>query len=206
MANNKPDWSILRGSLILFVVCVLASTAMLAGSFQFRQKMEREYQSNHSRFRNASQQYLAVDEEERIIEEFYPEFVRLYRAGLLGGERRLSWLETLREAGDAIKIPELTYKIEAQRPTKTDFDVRLGSYELYSSPMNLSIGLLHEGDLFQLLNALDRDALGQYSVRSCNFKMTEGEIKLDPHVANIKADCLLDWLTIDLSGEERLTL
>ncbi len=206
MADNKPDWSILRGSLILFVICLVASAAMLAGSFEFRQRMEREYDGNHSRFRNASQQYLSVDEEERIIDEFYPEFVRLYRAGLLGGERRLSWLETLREAGDAIKIPELTYKIESQRLSEPDFEVRLGSYGIYVSPMNLSIGLLHEGDLFQLLNALDRDARGQYSVRSCEFKMVEGEINLDPNVSNIKADCLLDWLTVDLSGEERLTL
>jgi hypothetical protein len=206
MADNKADWSILRGSLILFVVCVLASALMLAGSYRFKQEMEREYQSNHNRFRNASQQYLAVDEEERIIDEFYPEFVRLYRSGLLGGERRLSWLETLREAGEAIKIPELNYKLESQRLTKPDYDVHLGTYGLYVSPMNLSIGLLHEGDLFQLLNALDRDALGQYSVRNCEFTRAEGEVRLDPKVANIKANCLLEWLTVDLSGDEALTL
>jgi hypothetical protein len=206
VADNKVDWSILRGSLILSVSCVVVSAAMLTGSYYFRQNMEREYEGNHARFRNASQQYLAVDEEERIIEQFYPEFVRLYRSGLLGTERRLSWLETLREAGDAIKIPELSYKIESQRPTDPEFALQLGGYGLYASSMNLKLGLLHEGDLFQLLKALDRDALGQYSVKSCDFKLGEGEITLDPERANIKADCVLDWLTIDLTGDQELTL
>lgn len=206
MADNKADWSILRGSLILFAVCVVVSAGMLAGSYYFRQNMEREYDGNHGRFRSASAQYLAVDEEERIIDEFYPEFVRLYRSGLLGGERRLSWLETLREAGDAIKIPELSYKIESERESEPDFKVQLGGYGLYVSAMNLNLGLLHEGDLIQLLNALDRDALGQYSVKSCDFKLSEGELTLDPGNANIKANCVLDWMTVDLSGDEELTL
>ena len=206
MADNKADWSILRGSLILFAVCVVVSATLLVGSNYFRQNMEREYEGNHARFRNASQQYLAVDEEERIIAHFYPEFVRLFRSGLLGPERRLSWLETLREAGDAIKIPELSYKIESERQTDPDFSMQLGGYDLYVSAMNLNLGLLHEGDLFQLLNVLDRDALGQYSVKSCKFKLSEGEITLDPVKVNIKANCVLDWMTVDLSGEEELTL
>lgn len=196
----------LRGTIVVFVTCVIASAAMVSGSHYFRQNMEREYQHNHARFRTASQQYLALDEEERIIDEFYPEFVRLYRSGLLGKERRLSWLETLRQAGDAIKIPELTYKLEAQRATPPEFNLALGGYSLFVSPMNLSLGLLHEGDLLQLLQALDRDALGQYSVRSCSLQRRADEIKLDAVEPNIMAECLLDWWTIDLGGERELNL
>ena len=92
MASNRADWSMLRGTLIVFVLVVLLSAALVSASFYFRQNMEREYQRNHARFRLASQQYLAVDDEERIIQNFYPDFVRLHRAGLLGQERRLSWL------------------------------------------------------------------------------------------------------------------
>lgn len=206
MADNKADRSVLRGTIILSVVCVLVSAALLAGSYYFRENMEREYNANHASFRHASQQYLAVDEEERIIDEFYPVFVRMHRQGLLGEERRLSWLETLRAAGDAIRIPELSYKVDAQQKAEPEFPLALGGYSLYRSPMNLNIGLLHEGDLFRLLKALDRDALGQYSVRSCEFRMREGLLVLDPTKSNIKADCVLDWLTLDLSGDAGLEL
>ena len=112
MAARRADFSVLRGTLVGFVVCVLAAAGMLTASSYFKQRMAREYQLNHNRFLSASRQYLAVDEEERIIEEFYPEFVRLYHGGLLGQERRLSWLETLREAGGAIRGRLLLRRIE----------------------------------------------------------------------------------------------
>ena len=206
MAASRADWSVLRGTIAVFAVCLVASAAMVSGSHRFRQTMEREYQDNHARFRNASQQYLAVDEEERMIEDFYPEFVRLYRGGMLGKERRLSWLESLRQAGDTIKIPELAYKLEAQREMPPEFELPLGGYSLFVSPMNLSLGLLHEGDLLQLLQALDRDALGQYSVKSCSIKRSTPDLNLDMIEANITAECQLDWWTVDLAGEQELKL
>jgi hypothetical protein len=206
MARRKADWSILRGTLIGFTLCVVIAGAMVSASLYFKQSMEREYRVHHSRFRDASQQYLAVDEEERIIEEFYPDFVRLYRAGLIGPERRLSWLEALRKAGPAIRMPELNYKLDARRVWQPDFQLALGSYTLHASTMNLSLGLLHEGDLLALFALLDRDALGQYSVRSCELRAPEGEITLDPRAVNIRTECKLDWLTIDLGGGRELTL
>lgn len=203
---RKADWTVLRGTLAGFVLCVVAAAGMFAASVWFKQGMQREYQANHNRFRAASQQYLAVDEEERMIDEFYPEFVRLYRGGLIGRERRLTWLETLRGAGSAIGIPEVNYKVEAQRASDAGFGLELGRYDVYASSMQLSLGLLHEGDLLQLFHALDRDALGQYTVRSCEFRRIEPHFEIDPGRANIRAECALDWLTIDLSGDQELVL
>ena len=205
MANNPVDWSSLRGTLAVFIVTLGIGAGIVSASYYFRQNMESEYARNHASFRLASQQYLAVDDEERIIQEFYPEFVRLYRNGLIGRERRLSWLETLRQAGDAIKLPELNYKLEAQRPATPDFTVALSRYSLYVSPMNLKLGLLHEGDLLALFQALDRDALGQYSVRSCNLQRRNAASG-GLHTANVVADCVLDWWTINLAGDQELKL
>ncbi|MGR8920442.1 MAG: hypothetical protein ACU85V_12555 [Gammaproteobacteria bacterium] len=206
MAGRKADWSTLRGTLIGFVLCVLAAGGMLTASHLFKQRMERDYQSNHNRFRNASQQYLAVDEEERIIDEFYPEFVRLYRGGRLGKERRLDWIETLRLAGETIKIPELSYKLEAQRQIEPEYYLPLGGYGIFASNMNLSLGLLHEGDLLRLLQTLEREARGQFSVRRCELRQDHDELTLDPGVSNIRGECTLEWLTIDLAGGRELVL
>ncbi|MGE0485212.1 MAG: hypothetical protein AB7Q81_13810 [Gammaproteobacteria bacterium] len=206
MATRKVDWSILRGTIIGFVICVLASAGMLAASFYFRDGMQREYQVNHRRFRDASQQYLAVDEEERIIDEFYPQFVRLYRGGLLGRERRLSWLETLREAGAALRVPELNYKLNAQQAWQPDFDIALGAYTVHASTLDLNLGLLHEGDLVRLLGILDEHAQGQYTVRQCALRSDGRTLDLDPSAINVRSECKLEWLTLDLGGEQELEL
>ena len=206
MAARKAEFAILRGTVIGFVICVLLAAGMLSASLYFRNSMQREYQANHQRFRNASQLYLAVDEEERTIEEFYPEFVRLYRDGLLGGERRLSWLETLRTAAAAIRIPELNYKLDARGPWDGAPNLALGGYEIHASTMSLSLGLLHEGDLLALLEALDEGALGQFAVRDCALVGGEGTLTLDPQAVNVRAECRLDWLTVDLAGTRELAL
>ena len=112
----------------------------------------------------------------------------------------------MREAGDAIKLPELTYKLDAQRPATPDFPIALGSYTLLVSPMNLKLGLLHEGDLLSLFAALDHDALGQYSIRSCNLTRRERETTFNLHASNVIAECVLDWWTINLVGGRELKL
>jgi hypothetical protein len=206
MASNRVDWSILRSTLVVFVVALAVASGMVSASFYFRQNMEREYQANHAEFREASLKYLAVDDEERIIAQFLPEFQRLYDHGLLGRERRLSWLETLRRAGDANGLPQLVYKLDAQRIATPDFGITLGDYQLYASAMTLNLGLLHEGDLLQLLQTLDREALGQYSVKSCWLKRTSEKIDTASYAANLSADCTLDWWTINLGGERGLKL
>ncbi len=198
MANARADWQTLRGTLAGFVVCVLLSGGLVVASHDFRAERERDYLAHHARFRQASAQYLAVDEEERIIADFYPEFVRLREAGLLGRERRLSWLESLRAAGDDLRLPQLTYRIEAQRPLDAPWPLDLGAYALYASPMNINAGLLHEGDLARLLDALERNARGQYTVRHCTLKRLASEFALDTTAPHVSADCTLDWLTLDL--------
>ncbi|MCA8967308.1 MAG: hypothetical protein KDK06_00540 [Gammaproteobacteria bacterium] len=206
MAARKADWSILRGTIIGFVVCVVVAGSMLAASFYFRDGMQREYQANHRRFRDASRQYLAVDEEERIIDEFYPQFVRLYRGGMLGRERRLSWLETLREAGAVLRVPELNYKLSAQQAWQPDFDLDLGGYTVYASTLDLHLGLLHEGDLLRLLAMLDEHAQGQYTVRRCALRSDGHALELDPAAINVRSECELEWLTLDLAGDQELKL
>jgi hypothetical protein len=203
---RRVDWSILRGTIAVFVLSLAASAGMVSASFYFRQHMEREYQVHHGEFREASRKYLAVDDEERIIDQFFPEFRRLYDDGLLGRERRLSWLEALRRAGDANGLKQVSYKLDAQRQATPDFSIALGDYRLYVSTMSLNLALLHEGDLLRVFKALDRDALGQYALKRCSLKRTGERLDLSGHDANLTADCKLDWLTIDLAGKQGLSL
>ena len=153
---KRAEWTVLRGTLVVFVLSLAVSAGMVSASFYFRQNMEREYQVHHGEFREASRKYLAVDDEERIIVQFFPEFRRLYERGLLGGERSLSWLEALRRAGDDIGIKQVSYKLDAQREATPDFNINLGNYQLYASAMSLSLELAHEGDLHgSQINGID---------------------------------------------------
>ncbi len=206
MAQVNFDWKVLRGALSIFGVCLLGSAVLIGVSQYFRDQMRAEFRDHQARFRGVSQQYLAIDEEERIIQEHLPEFVRLFESGVVGDEHRLDWLEALREAGAVIKLPNLAYNIDSQALHRTDFPLELGAYDLFASRMTLDIGLLHEGDLLQLFDILNDEAAGLYNVSRCTLSREGTLLDLNSARSNLSANCEILWYTLELRGGEEIKL
>ena len=203
MTREDIDWSILRGALIIFLTCLTISGGLLYASFYFKNEMNNEFRRNDAMFRSISSKYFAVDEEETQIKNYYPLFVDLYNKGVIGRERRLNWIEVLRNAGDEINIPGLSYEIKSQEVHQPKFAVTLGKFKLYRSVMNLKLQLLHEGDLFRLFSALNEHALGAYNVSTCSISTLGSTITENVNKGNVDVSCELTWHTIKLaSGKE----
>ncbi len=205
MKRDDIDWTILKGSVISFMVCLLISSLIASVSYYFRETMQAEFQKNKKNFQSISRRYLAVDEEERLIRQFYPEFVDLYNTGIIGREHRLNWIEVLRQAGERIMLPSLSYEISSQKEYTPEYSINHGRFQLFSSSMQLNLGLLYEGDLQQLLRDLDKQAEGTYSVSECTFNK-RGQVIKDKDTANISAECQLQWFTIKLANGVKLEL
>ena len=206
MEETGIDWSILKGSLILFCICLLLGSSLIGGAFYFNSKLGKELKRNKSIFQSTSQRYLDVDQEEKLLHEYYPQFVSLYNKGVIGSEKRLNWIEALRKSGEEIKLPALRYSIDSQEVFTPEFEINYSGYTLYRSNMELNLGLLHEGDLFTLLKYIDQTADGAYTISECTFRMKGSEIKMEKEHANISANCLLHWLTIDLASGVRIEI
>jgi len=206
--QDKIDWAVLRGALITFIICLLISGVLAGTSYYFRESMQKEYTRNNALFQDISRRYLAVDQEEQLINQYFPAFVRAYNKGLIGREHRLNWIETLRQSGEKIKLPSLGYEIVSREEFIPGFQLNSGSYKLFSSEMNLRLGLLHEGDLVNLLNYLDRHAEGNYSVSECLFRRARSNIDIKSSIdkPNISATCVLQWFTINLASGNKLEL
>ncbi|MFK8067347.1 MAG: hypothetical protein AB8D52_03800 [Gammaproteobacteria bacterium] len=200
--KHKIEWSMLQSSILTFLVCLILSGALLAGSFLFRDKMKTEHNQYQSHFRDVSQKYLSVDGDEKIIKEHYPRFIEYYNRGIIGSEKRLNWIETLQSTGEGIKLPAMRYQIESRKPYKPDYELNTGSYELYATRMKLNLGLLHEIDLAKLISELNKDASGLFNIKRCRFSRTNKNIQIDPEKSNISADCELQWYSLNLTDEE----
>jgi len=199
MKSEDIDWKILRGSSIIFVLTLVISGSLVFGSHYFRQQMQQEFARANAEFRSISSRYLAVDEEEKLIKNYFPQFIKLYEEGIIGSERRLNWVEVLRESGDEIRLPSLVYQIDSQQVFTPAFPLTMGKFKLYSSTMSLNMQLLHEGDLFRILDRLDEDARGSFSLSTCTIKKSGSEIMINPEAANISATCDLQWYSIRLA-------
>lgn len=199
MNRKTIDWSIIRGALISVILSLIISGSLVSVSYYFKDKMKRENNRNNAVFMNISQRYLAIDDEKEHIKNFYPEFIKLYHSGVIGREQRLNWIEVLSDTGSDIKLPSLSYTINSQTKYTPAYSINLGRFQLYTSEMSLKLGLLHAGDLFNLLDGMNEKANGFFSVNDCKFS-SSGSIVLDqPGVSNITVDCNINWYTIKLA-------
>lgn len=202
MKSEDIDWKIIRGSLIVFIITLVISGGLIYGSFYFKSQMELEFRRTNSTFRSISNRYLAVDQEERLIRDYLPKFVDLYQGGIIGNEQRLNWIEVLREIGDEIRLPSLSYQIESQQEFTPDFELDMSKYTLFSSSMMLTMQLLHEGDLFKILDIMEQNAKGTFSIKSCSIKSSTTQVSTSSMAANIAAVCELQWFTVRLADGE----
>lgn len=200
------DWSVLKAPIVVFVICLLISSSVVSGTWYFKENMLKKYNADKRRFQTISNQYLAVDQEEQLIRQYYPRFIKLYENGIVGQEQRLNWIETLRASGEYIKLPGLKYTITSQKQFTPDFAVNTGSFNIYSSPMKLILNLLHEGDLEELLSSLNKHARGLYNLSRCEFA---GKSTIDLKNAsngNITAECELTWFNIKKSDGSEINI
>jgi len=200
MVKDEIDWSILKGSIILLCTCIVICSALVGGSYYFNNNLSKELKQNKSIFQSISRRYLDVDQEEKLLQEYYPQFVNLYSKGVIGREKRLNWIEALRQSGEKINLPSLKYSINSQEEFIPEFNINYSGYTLYRSSMELSLGLLHEGDLFNLINFIDQTAKGAYTIYECTFRMNGNQIRFEKNYSNISATCLLHWITINITG------
>lgn len=197
--ENKIDWSVLRGAIIVFVISLIISASLITATWYYEDYMNLKYNVNKKRFQTVSNQYLAVDQEEKLVRQYYPDFIKLYNNGVIGQERRLNWIEVLRNSSENSKLISLRYEIDPQTQYSPDFTLNYGIFKLFNSSMRLNLDLLHMGDLKNLFNDLDRSAQGIYNISNCRLKRTGGdqfELAIKP---NIAAQCELHWLNIKRS-------
>lgn len=204
MKLGNVDWEYLRGALVRFIGVATVSAALLSGSNYFERRMEQEYRQHSERLRAFRHRYLAVDGEEQVIRDYLPRFTDLNKRGLLGGEHRLNWIEALQDAGHRLSVPTMSYEIRAQKVYRPDFPVPAGRYKIFVSEMTLNMQLLHEGDLFAMLDLLDERAMGLYTVSGCELTRNFVELTDNPDAGNVTATCLLEWFSINHAVEPEI--
>ena len=206
MRRDELDWSVIKFPAMIFIVVLLVSVALIYGSWIFKDDMFTEYKKNKAMFSSISQKYLSIDEDEKIIRQYYPEFIALYKKGIIGREHRLNWIETLRVSSERVKLSGLTYDISPQEEYSPEFNANLGKFALYSSTMKLNISMLHEGDLPSLIKDMNEQAEGIFTITKCRFIRPNKKLKESRDAKNITADCELQWINIRMADGTEIKL
>ncbi|TFW13657.1 hypothetical protein, partial [Duganella callida] len=154
-------------ALTLLAAVTVSLTGVLLSEMQLRQSSQ--WQEQAQRTRDAAwSRYSQVELEKRDIRNFQRRFVALHRRGLVGDERRLEWLDAIRQTQEQLKLPPLSYEIEPQQAVHLATPVDLGEFQLYGSRVRLHMELVHELDLFNFLQTLRQ--YGYFAVQDCSVR------------------------------------
>lgn len=190
------DWRALRGSIVLFAFALAFGIAVAAGALRFHDEALRGYQREKGRLESMRSRYRTIDEQKRLIETWLPAFHALRAAGVIGEERRLAWIETLRDAAAHARLPSLRYRIEPRTVYEAGLDLDTGAYRSFSTMVRIEAGLLHEGDLERLVRELAVREAGLYRIERCNVRRAGPSFVMRSGAVNVTAECDFRWITL----------
>ena len=196
---NNIDWRYLRQPLIFFMFSILIAVSMGVIGLQFEAAQKKKYEMAVETLRTTHKQYANIVNDIDLLEQYRNLYSGYKSSGLIGKERRLSWIESLESTNEVLKLPQLTYNLLPQEKfVRPGLTVKNGIV-VNSTPMQLSMGLLHEEDLLAVLEGLRLSIKNLFTVESCSLNRS-GRIvgSLNTKGINLNSRCTIKWVTIDV--------
>ncbi len=192
------DWFYLRRPLIMLGVCIVVSILLVLAGWQYEKAQSEKYQQSLSTLQSTHTLYRNIVNDIDLLDQYRNLFNGYKASGLVGEERRLSWIESLESTNEVLRLPTLSYSLQPQEEfERPGFKAKRG-VEVLSSPMELKMGLLHEEDLFALLEGLRLSIRNLFTVDSCLINREASvERSLDTKRPNLNTTCTIRWVTID---------
>lgn len=194
---TREDIQALRIPLIVLAVTLLLATLVVYISDSVLDTAQRQLAQRETQLREARMRIQNAGEEKQMIAQYLGSYRELARAGFVGDEQRINWLDTLRIANEEAGLFGVEYDIGAQKPYIYSAEFDVGELLLQESMMQLRFRLLHEGDLPRFFDALRRHGGAFFTVDQCVLRRIQppGEKALSVQ-PNLGAECELRWLTL----------
>ena len=190
------DWRALRVSMVLAASAMAVGAAVVDGTLRFHAEASRGYDREKGRLEAVRSRYRTIDEQRRQIETWLPAYRSLQAAGVIGEERRLQWIETLRASAAQAGLPSLRYRVEPRSTYEAGSGLEVGDHGAFSTVVRIEVGLLHEGDLERLIrNLADADA-GLFRIERCSVRRSGPDFVMRAGAINLGATCDLRWITL----------
>lgn len=195
---SRIDWFYLKGPIIMLLASMLIFAVLVVGGYQYEKMQQEEYNEAVATLRSTHRVYSSMVNDIDLLDQYRTLYTDYKSSGLVGKERRLSWIESLEATNEVLRLPTLTYDLNPQEEFKRPgFKAKRG-VAVNSSPMQLQMGLLHEEDLFALLEGLRQSIRNLFTVDSCSINRPSPiGSSLDTQRANLTTNCTIRWVTID---------
>ena len=182
--------------MVLAAFAVTIGVAVTGAALRFHAEASRGYDREKDRLEAVRSRYRTIDEQKRQIETWLPAYRSLEAAGVIGEERRLEWIETLRAAAARAGLPSLRYRMEPRTAYEAGPGLETGDHGAFSTVVRIEAGLLHEGDLERLIRELANAEPGLFRIERCRIRRSGPDFVMRAGAVNLSAECDLRWITL----------
>jgi hypothetical protein len=195
---TRENLLIMRLALILLALSIMTGLGLHFGGTLFKRHHQEQHVQAQQRLDAARQNHARTTAEQENIRLYLAPYQTLLAAKQIGEERRLDWIDALSRSREQRKFFPMEYDIAAQRPYTFTGLPSANVLKISASRMNIKFPLLHENDLFTLLNDLRTRKAGLFALDHCDItRNPQGQGKPLQLTPNLAAECSLDWLTVD---------
>ncbi len=196
MTLTQKDWRQLRFPILGLGLALIAAGLLASFADQYRTEEKQALQIEQGLYNQARQKFESSGQEKETIIKYLPEYNRLLAQGFIGEERRIEWIERLRQIHGQYNLFSIDYSIGQQERYQPSFITNTGNHIINRSVMELKLDMLHEGDLIHLIEDLHQET-PPFLVRECEITRPIGtDIDSKKMTANLKAVCEIDWITL----------
>ncbi len=196
MTLTQKDWRQLRFPILGLGLALIAAGLLASFADQYRTEEKQALQIEQGLYNQARQKFESSGQEKETIIKYLPEYNRLLAQGFIGEERRIEWIERLRQIHGQYNLFSIDYSIGQQERYQPSFITNAGNHIINRSVMELKLDMLHEGDLIHLIEDLHQET-PPFLVRECEITRPIGtDIDSKKMTANLKAVCDIDWITL----------
>jgi len=180
--------------LLVLLVTLVFVLAIIKITDSQADEVRRKLDTQQTQMREAQLRVQKSGAERDLIARYLPDYQRLDALGFIGDERRINWLDALRNANQKGALFGINYEISARKPYLQAAALGVGQLSVMQSVMKLRFQMLHEEDLVKLLEYLSEQNAGVFIVNSCNMRRTNSTltVRFQPNMA---AECELAWIT-----------
>ena len=199
MKLDAKDFKYLQWAIVVLVGMILVGGGAAWTTQQWKKIGEKSFQQAVAAGKEMQNKLARAREEEQELHDKIVRFQELKAKGYIGPEQRLDWVEAIARIKAAHRIAKLEYEFAPQRPVDASLlpgGGSAGGFEIMSSQMRLDVQVLHEAELLAFLVEL-RDAVkAVVKVSSCTIdRLAPGNTERNNN-AQLKAQCILEWITM----------
>ncbi len=205
MMRFNVDWAYLKMAIVISAIVFLSGALLMIFSVNYRLDAEEQLATEQRELYALSSKYRKARQDKILIDNYLPHYYQLEQQGMVGKERRLNWVDTLRASVKLLEVPHMYFQFAPQRVLQKNIISAGSDLVVNTSRMKLDVGLLHEVDLLQLFSELEQQVTGMFHIDSCSMALIGKDIVLSADHSNLNVSCDLQWFTIDFGVQQVAT-